>query len=193
MQNKNICKFIQPSFSDPLTVSCFVLETEAEVMRHSRSMKEHRVMLVTQGEGVAEVDGCALPLSLGKLLFVLRGETLSVRGEGLAYMYISFGGGRAEELLRRFDIRAGHRAFDGMDGLLPLWNESLSRASAETVDLASESILLYTFSRLFGTGAESNRLVNRIVALTEERFTDPACSIAVIAEALCYHPKYYPN
>ena len=78
----------------------------------------------------------------------------------------------------------------GFDGLIPIWHESLSRASEETIDLAAESMLLYTFSRLVSEAGEQNAVINRVIAFSEKRFTDPALSLATLAEELGYNAKY---
>ena len=105
-------------------------------------------------------------------------------------MYIAFEGLRADELFKRFSISKEERSFHGFDGLVPMWQESLSRACEDTVDLASESILLYTFSRLRTKGAEHSDLVSKIIQISEEEFSDIHLSVATISERLNYNPKY---
>ena len=85
------------------------------------------------------------------------------------------------------------RIYSGLDGLIPLWQESLSGASADTVDLAAESILLYSFSKIFGAASERNGLIGQIARITEQGFSNPALSLATVARELSYHPKYISN
>ena len=73
---------------------------------------------------------------------------------------------------------------------LPAWTESLLRASETTIDLVSESILLYTFSKLNSEYTKSDDCINKIIEITEEDFSDPQLSISFIAEELGYNPKY---
>ena len=105
-------------------------------------------------------------------------------------MYIDFFGKRADSLLRQFNILPLSRAFDGFDGLIPLWSESLFRASDRTIELVAESILLYTFSRLSDESAAENSLVGQIVHLTEKNFKNSELSISSIANELLYNSKY---
>ena len=93
-------------------------------------------------------------------------------------------------LLRRFEIDQCNRSFAGFDGLIPLWKESLARASEQTIDLAAESMLLYTFSRLSVIGVERNDPIKQVIRITEEQFKDPSLSLAAVAEELSYNPKY---
>jgi len=191
MKNKNICKFISPSMPDTLSDSCFVLESNIETMSKKGILDEHRVILTVQGEGNFNIDDSKVQFSAGNLIFAFSGEIFSAEcSEGCQYMYISFAGPRAESLFKRFDIGKSNRVFSGFDSMIPFWKESLSRASVQTIDLASESILLYTFSRVFGNLNERNSLISKIVEISEENFTDPDLSITSIAEMLAYNPKY---
>ncbi len=191
MSRRNICKFTSPIFGDALTVSFFVLESEPLAMQKKQRWSEHRMILVKNGTARFYVDAHAYPVSAGTLFFVLQGEEFYAEPrDGSAYMYVGFHGTRGEELLRRFGISSAHRLIEGFDGLIPLWSESLARASEKTVDLAAESILLYTFSRLHGNMREGDGPADRVVRLTEERFTDPTLSLASLAAELSYNPKY---
>ena len=190
MSNKNICKFSPLAFSDTLTVPRFVQETDPAVMQVEATESMHRLLLCTKGTGTVHLDGTPYSIRNGTLLFCFCKERFCAVPDGtLTYLYLHFDGSRAQELLHRFGISKTNRLFDGMDGLIPLWQESLSRASEKTIDLAAESMLLYTFSRLFPASSH-DALIDRIVGITEEAFTDPALSLLSIAKELSYHPKY---
>lgn len=186
---ENICKFPTPHLCEALDVRCFVLETNGA--HPPARLRSHR-MILTMGEGVViTIDGEKLLPSVGELVFGFCGEELMIEfPEGATLMYIDFEGGRAEELLVRFDIRRGRRRFEGYEGLIPLWGESLSRADERSIDLASESILLYSLSRLSGSVSSRSTLIGQVVELTEKHFHDPELSVEVLARELSYHPKY---
>ena len=42
-----------------------------------------------------------------------------------------------------------HCVFRGHEGLIPFWQDSISIANEQNLDLVSKSVLLYSFSRLF--------------------------------------------
>lgn len=195
MKSQNICKFAAPSLiCNTLLTFCFVRETDGEIMRRTVQLAAHRLLLVTQGSGSLSIDGTLFPLRSGTLLFALENEEIALAdGEDIVYMYIDFSGIRADELLRRFEITPLSRIYSCLDGLIPLWQESLSGASADTVDLAAESILLYSFSKLFGAASERNGLIGQIARITEQGFSNPALSLATVARELSYHPKYISN
>lgn len=188
---KNICKFADPGISISLNISRFILETNPDVMAKPVVCRDHRMLLVIRGEGSFLIDGTRFPFRQGQLFLILSGEQLIVRQEnGCEYMYIDFSGSRAQELMRRFGIRPARRCFDGFDGMIPLWKESLSRAPEQSVDLAAESMLLYGFSRLSGQADQRGSLVNRAMEITEQEFSDPSFSLALLAQRLGYNAKY---
>ena len=191
MSSRNICKFSPASINDGFSTRNFILETDTETMKAKHRLTSHRLVLMIRGSGQLLLDSTAIPFETGRLVFCFQGEVISALPEGdCEYMYIDFSGIRADELFRRFEIRKDNRCFSGFDGLIPLWQESLSRASDKTVDLAAESMLLYSFSRLSGNISPKSSLVSKIVQLSEENFTDPQLSIAAIAEELGYNAKY---
>lgn len=191
MNYQNICKFAFAPISTSLTLNCFVMESNPNTMKLTSVLKFHRILLCAQGEGLLCLNEERIPIQQGTLLFCFQGERFVFEREtDLVYLYIDFGGTRSEELFRRFDIRPGHRRWDGYDGLIPMWKESLSRAGEDTIDLASESIVLYTFSRLRPSAMPSGGIIQKIIDKTEEHFTDPDLSISAIAKTLSYNPKY---
>ena len=191
MRTQNICKFPDEQRTGTLTVSRYVRESNVETMQNPYFLRQNRLILVARGTGSFTFDGVRFDGQAGDVLLGLEEERFAVTDcRDMIYFYMDFRGARAEELLHRFRITPKHRQFSGQNGLIPLWQESLSGASAQTVDLASESMLLYTFSRLFSTGNERGGIVEQVLAETEENFTDPTLSISTVAEKLSYNPKY---
>ena len=187
----NICKFVPSGISEQLAISCFIYESNEQTMKKTVKLLENIAVLVVQGRGSIKFDGTSVPFSSGTLLFGFEGESFSVVPEGdCEYMYIRFSGLRVAELFRRFDIRVENRCFTGFDGLIPLWKESLGRASEQTIDLAAESMLLYALSRLRSDVSEKDGIVKKIIEISENNFTDSTLSIAGISDKLGYNGKY---
>ncbi len=187
----NICKFVPQPISYSMTVSRFVRESKPEIMGNTAVLNEKRAMLISEGEGEILLDGEKIRYSKGMLVFAFEGESFSVMSDSnTVYLYIDFSGARADELYDRFDIGRSCRAFRGFDGLIPLWSESLAHASEKTVDLAAESVLLYTFSRMDAECGESGGIIRRVLKITEERFNESELSVSSISAELFYNPKY---
>lgn len=194
MKSDNICKFVPPQYAQNLTVKCFVRETNFETMRDKIVSFAHHMMLVTGGNGKLVVDKSELPFTSNTLVFVFKDEEFYVEpGEKCEYMYIRFDGARSDELFRRFNIHKSNRAFTGFDSLVPLWKESLLRADEETLDLASESILYHSFSRLKSAASQKNTLFHKVLDIVEKRFNESSLSLGSVADELSYSPKYISN
>lgn len=191
VKDKNICKFISDVNSEKLEIQSFIYETNPEIMKIKTHLSSHRAILVAKGEGNFVFDGKEFPFEKGSLVFGFEGESFEANAQNpCEYMYIAFSGLRSMALFRRFGISKAFRSFDSFDGVMPLWYDSLARASEENIDLATESILLYTFSRLTNTQTDKSNLINRIIELTEKQFTNPLLSVSTIAKDLTYNSKY---
>lgn len=190
--SKNICKFPESVFSEKtLSIKCFVRECDPSVMGREVKLGSNRMLLCTDGEGTACIDGVKYDVKSGILLFCRAGETVSVAcGADLVYFYVDFDGTRAEELLRRFNVTELTRIYFGFEGLIPIWQESLFKSMEQNIDLAAESILLFTFSRIFDEKSSEGGIVGQIVRITEDEFSDHKLSASSIAEKLSYNPKY---
>lgn len=187
----NICKSITAFCPENIRISHFVLETNRDVMKRNIVLKENRMVLFIAGKGTCRIDGDVISVGSGTLVFAFGGECFSVCGtDGLEYMYIDFSGVRADELFKRFEINRINRTFSNFEGLTPLWKESLSRATPNTVDLASESMVLYTLSRLNTENVKKDSVIGTVLRITENRFREPYLSIGVVSDELGYNPKY---
>ena len=191
MRTQNICKFSLSDHSDALSVHCFIYESNAENLKKERSLQNHRMLLITQGDGLLRLDQAEIPLHTGLLVFGFENERLSLsEGNQLACLYIDFSGTRAQELFRRFGIRQSQRTFDGFGGMIPLWRDTLARATETNIDLAAEGVLLQTLSRMSAEKAERNGVVDEMLRITEDHFEDTSLSITLLSEKLSYNAKY---
>ena len=191
MKEKNICKFVTEYESDKIEVFQFIYETNTEIIKSISKLKAHRLFLIKKGSGAFIAGGIEYSFEAGSLIIGFRYEdVVFVPDNECEFLYIDFSGVRAESLFRRFGINNVNRVFDGFDGLLPLWQDSLYKASEANLDLVSESILLYTFSRFSMNFDDRNAIINSIIEITEKRFNDPELSVSVIADELSYNAKY---
>lgn len=191
MQHENICKFISDSTQEILSAKCFILETNPEIMMREHSLTTHKAILLTKGEADFVFNSRPYPASAGDLIFGFKQEKFKAVPKGnCEYMYIDFEGGRAEELFRRFEIQKSTRFLPGFEGLIPAWKESLSRATEQTIDLASESILLMIFSRINTTGVQRNDLIYNLLKYLDVHFMNPDLSLDAVAKKFGYNSKY---
>lgn len=191
MKTNNVCKFTQEKMHDELIASCFVLETNNDVMREKTLLNENIAMIITKGSGACYFDEAPINFTVGDLLFGFLEESYRIEPkDNCEYVYVKFSGGRAKELFKRFNVQKNNRIFSGQDGLIPFWKESLLRADKHTIDLAAESILLYTFSKLKTSDRNKQTIASTVIDIMEENFTDAELSLSSIAKELFYNPKY---
>ena len=194
MYPKNICKIVTQDTSGQLIPKQFILESDVQTMRYGSTNPSNRMVLITRKSGKFEIDNNKYGCTAGDVIVFFQNERYRFEGEeGFQYIYIDFDGMRAEELFLKFGINRSNRIFSGFDGLIPLWTESISRASDENIDLAAESMLLYTFSKFTVSTSKTDNWVNRVLEITENEFSDPQLSISSIAARLSYNPKYLSN
>lgn len=191
MRFDSICKFSSSSGISDFTISCFVLETEIDVMKSPKKLKQNTMILVEQGSGSFLFDGVSYPFSQGTLIFGFEKETFSLeKGEDISYFYINFTGIRSTDLLNRFGIFPHMRIKDNYNGLIPLFKHSLVNTPQDNIDIASEGLLLYVFSQLDVNYQVQNDVIQKIIKLTNEHFRDHDMSIAIIAKEMGYNTKY---
>ena len=191
MKQKNICKFIDSSSADTIEVHKFIYETDKKIIGEKSALNYNRVYLTKSGKGTLFLGNNTIKYCPGMLIFGFEGESVYCEcDENTEYMYIDFRGNRSDALFRRFGINPSNRCFEHHDGLIPLWFNSLSQSCEQNIDLAAESMLLYSLSRLSLINNETNTLINKILDLAEAEYTDPDTSISSIAKELNYNPKY---
>ena len=191
MEARSICKLISEAEAEHLSVKHFVHEVDEEVMRAPRRWGEHRMILFEKGRGVLTADGRETSFGMGDLFFLFAGETVFLTpAEATEYIYISFEGAKAEGLFRRFGITTFSRKREGFDGPLPFWRESLLHADEQNVDLAAESVLLYTFSRLCAVKNGAVDLSVEMIAYSEQHFGEFSLSLGSLAKVMGYSVKY---
>lgn len=191
MKNKSICKFIPEAAADSLIIHNFVCERNIAAMVERARLTTHKAILTVQGSGRFTFDGIGVSCAVGDLIFGFRDEVFHCDPDpNCEYIYISFDGTRGEALMRRFGIHPFNRIFRGFEGLIPMWRDSISRASDSNIDLASESALLYAFSRFSSDEKEKGDLVSKAVQYLEENFTETDLSLTEVADELGYNAKY---
>ena len=191
MKVDNICKFPSDQLSNDVFVSCFVLESDAEIMRKKNLLAHNRMILVEQGEGDFSFDDNTFSFAPGSLIFGFEGEYFSLlQGENVRYLYIDFGGTRAQNLCHRLGIYPHSRNYENMHSLIPFFKECLLSTPTANIDIVAESVLLYVFSKLSVGESKQNSTIQKIIQLTELHFRDPNLSMVRIADDIGYNAKY---
>lgn len=187
----NICKFIEPSEKGNLIINNFIFESYVPHSGESLIHTSYLMYLVSSGEGTFKTGGYVYKISSGMILFSFPNIPVIIENkENLNYYYISFNGLRADELIRRFSITPKNSLFSGYEGLIPLWNDAIVRADEDNVDLFSEGILLYSFSKLKKSENKYNDLVNFTLNYLDKHFSECDLCLEKVSKAAGYNSKY---
>lgn len=188
----NICKFVSNVNNDQIVTSNFVYERNLEYTNQKKVLREYAVHLVVEGKGRFVTDLSVKELKAGTVFFTFPNTSFCIENTNeLKYMYISFHGSRADVLFERFGISLANCFFEGYEGMISFWENSIGKANEKNLDLISESVLLYTFSQLSDvSGMEITSLVNDILKLVDSHFTNSEMSLEFAATELGYSPKY---
>lgn len=197
---KNICNFIAPNkTAEHIQPINFVYETKTDKPYVLSPCTVYRMHLVTGGEGVVRCGDSERVVRQGDLFFAFPSvcETITSTNH-LHFLYISFIGIRAGAELERLGIHYKSFVFEGFGELTDRWSEAI-HAAPELMDLVSESLILYTLSRIGARTlcektnekslpASANGLL--IKAYIDKNFSDPALNCETIALHFCYNKKY---
>ena len=190
MRDRNMCRFIPDAPPADLRTVHFIFESNAENQAKGKPLPHYRMYLIARGQGIFRFDYTTLEVSVGDMIFGFPGETLSATGTDLEYFYIGFDGLRTGELFRRFGVTATSRRFSGHENLLPFWRENITRATDENLDIVSESVLMYAFSKLTGVQESAPDIVRLMALHAEEHFSEGELSLRLLAEEWGYNQKY---
>lgn len=194
----NICRFLPyQKNTDLINILHFVLETQPQQAFGSRINAFFSMHLVRCGEARLRIAAQEYALKPGTLFFTLPAVPFSIdSGDDFHYLYLSFMGGRANQLMEKMRISPAACVFDGYESLLPLWESALEIPS-DMATLRAESLLLYTFSELgrnlfsdVSRPHQDQDALLKIQKYVDDHFSDAHLSLEKVAQIFSYHPKY---
>lgn len=199
--NDNICKFIPVIQSgDVINTINFVLETECPHCQSTKMSTVYSANMVTDGEGVFVLYGRRYKLKKGDIFFVFPALPFEIISDGsLKYIYISFIGLRAVQIMERLKITKTSPYYENYNDLLPFWTDSLLKARTVNIDILSESVLLYTLSTIGNDIIDENKknensnIVLKMKKYIDDNFFDSQISLNMISKKYSYNKKYLGN
>ncbi len=191
VNGQNVCKFVYESDPETLVTSKFIFEAGEHKKEHVYTETNDMLCLAASGTGTLSLGKTTKTIAAGDLFFVFAGEVCKiVSTDKLQYLYIAYAGGRCQRLYARCGVSGENRFFSGMGSLVPLFKESLLSADSRNVDLLSESMLLYAFSKLRSEPVAAADTLANVREYIEKHFTEPDLSLSSVADALGYNDKY---
>ena len=194
----SICQFVPERESQKaIETVYFVYENEFRKMKQPFCSHLYSVHLITHGNGVMTVGEKSFPLEVGTLFFAFPGVSYTVEGShDLAYMYISFYGEGARELLSRFGIGVERAVFGDLSHLIEFWQSCIRRVSSLNAGVLTEGVLYYTLSFLhpdecaLSSCAPKASLFESLLSYVDNNFQSTDLSLKKIADIFSYTEKY---
>lgn len=193
---ENICRFLPFNKQEhSIHTINFVLETKPQVYTELKYESVYKMYYVCNGQGVLHTCGKISALEAGDIFFTFPGYAFAIESkDGFAYMYISFVGVRGNLIMESLKIGTNNFIFHNAAKVREIWEKGIS-LNTELSDLASEAVLLYTFSFL-GSINPPNKVRNKqngidfIKKYIDDHFTEQDFSLESISRELSYNKKY---
>lgn len=187
--NEPICKF-SSSKAGAINCSQFIYETTA-IQNRPIKAAYHHIGLLLKGSGVLTVNGQQRSISENSIYFIKNGCVFSLCcSPETEYLYISFSGWHADDLLERAGISSQKCVFPGNGEISAFWLSCFEKAEQNNLDLFAETVLLYTVATLTNNQKQTNALVNRIEEYIHANYMRASLCISSIAAEFGYDAKY---
>lgn len=194
MVENNICKFVPARVSSfNLDAKNFVFERRGTNTGKLQILSAYRVYLVVQGKGIFHTARFSFPLSRGTVFFTFPATPFEIENtEELQYFYITALGLRFKELVGRIGASPESAVVSGHEELLAFWQQALEGCSDCSLDLAAESVILYTFSALCRSDEKSAEpgLVPKVKLYLDEHYHEETLCLKTVSRQLQYNEKY---
>ena len=197
MKEYNICRFVPFKDLEERTVRIinFVHETTQQDYEKLKIEAIYKICIVTHGSGLFHTAGKIYEIKKGDVFFTFPAVPFAIESvNDFKFMYISFLGARAYQMLDRLNINGNNFLFRNQSRLISLWNDAINE-DTEFVDLAGEGVLTYSLSVIGGYSQKNSRIASGNAAALikkyiDDNFSDTTLSAEKIGEALSYSKKY---
>lgn len=195
-----ICRFIPSTrSSENIHIINFVYEANPITISSTKPNPVYRIYYVVSGTGEVQCEGIKRTVKKGDIFFIFPATYYEISSkENFEYMYISYVGVRANAEMERIGINKKNFVFEGYDDLYSLWTEGIGHRS-EMIDLASESILLYTLLKIGTRTIYKEKETSQAVSMNngsllkkyiDDNFSDPELSLEKMSDHFSYSPNY---
>lgn len=196
---ENICRFIpQEDIPDVIRIINFVYETKPQRADALKILSYYRMHYVTDGNGIIRLNGKEYMVSQGDIFFIFPAIPHSIESkENFRYIYISYLGVRANQIMEKLKITKNNFIFKNCEEIESFLKSAL-KFKSETIDLISESTLLYSFSvigeKISETGKQKRSKeaenILHIKKYIEDNFSDFSLSCEKISREFSYNKNY---
>lgn len=184
------------SYNGSIKTVHFVYESDFPTLKQPFIHPIYYAYLVTGGNGKLRIYDNEYELEIGTLFFSFPAVPFTVKAdESLKYIYVSFMGSGAQELLESLGISLKNPVHHGHSGLIDFWMSAISRVNQKNANILSESVLLYSLSFIAGEEEKSSKsapenFFEMLVDYVDSHYRDPDLSLKKIAGIFSYTEKY---
>lgn len=194
--SNSICKFMPPEeeIYDIKTVN-FVYEAEFTTLKQPFFRTVYILNIVTNGTAVLKLQSKEYALKKNDAFFAFPAYPYTIEGSAdFEYIYISFTGEGAAQILNKRGISAISPVRKNMGEVLSLWQQAIRRTNPENANLLTNGILLYTLSLLESGEMQDEQAekesFDEIINYINAHCGDYDMSLKKIAWMYSYNSKY---
>lgn len=195
----DVCNFIPPkNLERDIKCHHFVYETAIKTLRQPFLHSFYYMYLAVKGSAVFKINGQKYKVSPGTLFFSFPYQSHEiVSSDDFTYLYITFDGSMADNLLKSLKIGTEKCVFTNFEHILNFWMSALRRIRSDNANSLTESVLLYTLSFIdssdSGEEPKENNRFDLILEYIENNFTDPATTLKKVSDIFFYNEKYFSS
>jgi len=193
----SICNYVPEKSYGGIQTVHFVYEAEFHQLKQPFMHSIYYMFLVTSGTATICAGDACHKVERGSIYLISPAIFYTVRAsEDFRYMYVSFTGEHAAELLQKSAIDTPTCVFHGYTKLIDFWFSSIVRVFPQNANLVAESVLFHTLSHLLPQTDDTEKqqngevLCKMLVDYIDAHFTDPALSLGSVAKVFAYSEKY---
>ncbi len=192
---KDICNFVVGAQSTGIEYYNFVYERLLKNLRQPFTNLYYRVNLVVKGKGVFKMNNTEHPLNVGTLFFTFPGIPYTIQGDDtFTFVYISFGGNEAKELLRQAQIDTQNAVYQSYKHLINPWMDAIRRFSPANSKTVTASVLMLTLSYIDNTDTvkktEGSDKFSQVIEYIQKNYFNTNINISFLANMFFYSDKY---
>lgn len=192
----DICNSIpDKTYDGAISYRHFVFEVNLHKLKQPFLQSHYCAHLVLRGTAVLKGKNLTQVLKPGTVFITAPYRAFEITDDqDFVYLYISFGGDGAPELLKSMGVTEQISVYENHNELLDFWMDSIRRVNPTNANALTESVLLYTLSvlerRSIGdAGGENDKFAN-ILEYINGNYANPELSLGAVAAIFFYNEKY---
>lgn len=194
----SICRFLPAKNEDTAIKTVrFVYETECLTLSQPFVSPIYALHIVTEGRATLRIYDKEYSLERGDIFFAFPAVLHYLdASEDFKYIYISFMGSGAAQILSRCSINHENPVYKDYAFLCPMFESAIRRITNVNANMLTESVLGYTLSffdkteEKEQTGKSQDSAFKAIVNYVDHHYRESDMSLGRLADTFSYTEKY---